>query len=191
MHDASLKPSLYRSLEMSSLLPPNSTKLEKVLEQVSARIDQLPVPFVQLNRIDDCPEKYLPWLAWEHRVEYWRPDWTLVQKRQAITSAKTFNAQRGTKASLKALIDTVIDDYQIKAWHETTPKGQPYTFTVIVSQQNFLTIDQLAQLHTAVDATKSQRDLYAIDAKLITKGSITICGVGSYAEYIQLESKEN
>lgn len=174
---------------MSSLLPPNSTRLEKSLEYSSARVEQLPVPFVQLNRIDDCPVSHLPWLAWENRVEYWNPDWNAQQKRKAIHAAKDFNAQRGTKASLKALIDTVISDYEIVAWHQQTPKGQPYTFTVVVSPDITLTIDQLAQLHTSVDSTKSQRDLYGIHAKVKSTGGFTTTGAIFFGEYVFLKSQ--
>lgn len=172
-----------------SLLPPNSTKLEKELEKVGQVISDIPVPFVELSRIDDCPEPYLPWLAWENRVEYWNPSWSIEQKRNAIHSAKNFNAGRGTKASLKALIDTVTTDYQIKAWHETTPKGQPYSFVVKVSPLRLLTIDELAMLHTAIDATKSQRDLYAIEAKVKTETLMYIGGFSTQAERIYLAQK--
>lgn len=174
---------------MSSLLPPNSTKLEKTLEKIIAKVDQLDVPFIRLNRIDLCPDKYLPWLAWEHRVEYWQPNWTIDKKRHAIKSAKDFNAGRGTKATLSALLDTVIENYKISAWHETTPKGQPYTFIVDVDEREILTIDQLSQAHTAVDATKSQRDLYSINANVLTTADIYLAGAGVSTSTVYLSTQ--
>lgn len=171
-----------------SLLPPNSTKLEKELEKVGQVISDIPVPFVELSRIDDCPDPYLPWLAWENRVEYWNPSWSIEQKRNAIHSAKNFNAGRGSKASLKALIDTVTTQYQLVAWHETTPKGTPYSFVVQV--QNELTLDELSQLHTAIDSTKSQRDLYSVQAKVKTIGQITVVGVCHYGETVYMSTNE-
>jgi len=54
---------------MSSLLPPNATKLEKNAEKLGEKISSLAVPFIDLHRIDRCPAAHLPWLAWEHRVE--------------------------------------------------------------------------------------------------------------------------
>ncbi|WAU72953.1 MULTISPECIES: phage tail protein I [unclassified Acinetobacter] len=174
---------------MSSLLPPNSTKLEKSLEYSSARVETLAVPFIELNRFSDCPESHLPWLAWEHRVEYWQPNWTEQQKRKAIQDAKIFNAQRGTRASLKALINTVISDYEIVAWHQQTPKGQPYTFVINVSETTIISIDQLAQLHTAVDSTKSQRDLYGVNANVKTTGNFIIAGAVITGEQVLLTSQ--
>ncbi len=54
---------------MSSLLPPNATKLEKNAEKLGEKISSLAVPFIDLHRIDSCPAAHLPWLAWQHRVE--------------------------------------------------------------------------------------------------------------------------
>lgn len=161
---------------MFSLLPPNSSRLEKTLEQVHRRVLLLPVPFIELNRIDDCPESHLPWLAWQERVEYWDSSWTVQQKRQAIHAAKTFNKQRGTVSSVTALIDTVVQDYTLTAWHQFTPKKQPYTFYVTVGNDILMTVDQLASLYIAVDATKSQRDFYSIYAKTKTDSKFTLAG---------------
>lgn len=176
---------------MFSLLPPNATRLEKALEQTAARISNLPVPFIELNRIDSCPESHLAWLAWEHRVEYWQSNWNIGQKRQAISAAKDFNAGRGTPATLKALINAVVsqDQYQLKAWHQLVPKGQPYTFTVIISEQVMLSIEQLAKLHTAIDATKSQRDLYGIDANVRTTAHFIVAGAVVSGEQVYITSQ--
>lgn len=172
-----------------SILPPNSTKLERDVESLGIKIERLPVPFVALSRIDECPEAYLPWLAWSHRVEYWNPNWTAAQKRQAIHSAKDFNRQRGTKSALHSLISTVTPNYNMTMWHEMQPKGSPYTFVVAVDQSQILTVDELARLHTAIDATKSQRDLYAIDAKVKSQATVYVAGQCSVGEQIFIGEK--
>lgn len=149
-----------------SLLPPNATGLEKAVSLLGLRVTNLPVPLLSLHRVDDCPVAYLPWLAWARRVEYWNPDWSATQKRQAIAQATTFNRQRGTRSSIEQLLDQVLGstDYQLLAWHQLTPKGQPYTFSVRID--DLLSIAQLAQIHSAVDATKSVRDQYSITATI-------------------------
>lgn len=169
---------------MSKLLPPNATKLEKNTEQLGEKISSLRVPFKELHRIEQCPETHLPWLAWSHRVEYWRTDWTATEKRQAITDSQKFNQQRGTKASLRNLLNTVITTYQLKTWHEFTPPLTPFTFYVIVPNHITISIDQLQLMHTAVDATKSQRDFYAIYAKVKTESQFNINGVPYFGETV-------
>lgn len=173
---------------LETLLPPNSTALEKAVEQLGLKISALSVPFVQLHRIDSCPEKFLPWLAWERRVEYWQPNWNEADKRAAISAATDFNAQRGTRASLQSLLNTVVTNYQLKAWHQFNPKGTPYTFVVQVAEQVILTIEQLVQIYTAVDATKSVRDQYSIDAHVKTDASFIVAGSTYFGETITLST---
>lgn len=167
---------------MSKLLPPNATKLEKNLAQLGEKVTSLPVPFIDLHRIEHCPVAHLPWLAWQHRVEYWLPDWSEVKKRQAITDSKAFNQQRGTRSSISSLLTTVVDTFEIIAWHEFTPKQQPFTFVVNIPKSYMLTIEQLLQILTAVDATKSARDTYSVAAKIKTRADFEVVGCSVVGE---------
>lgn len=161
---------------MSNLLPRNATKLEKNIEQLGEKISLIRVPFIDLHSIDRCPVLHLPWLAWEHRVEYWQPDWNEQDKRNAIRESESFNAGRGTRSSISSLISTVVDHYQLKAWYEFNPPQKPFTFVVIISPQYLLSIEQLLQVHTAIDATKSARDNYSISAKVKTTCDFYLTG---------------
>jgi phage tail P2-like protein len=173
---------------MSKLLPPNATKLEKNIEQLGEQTSNLPVPFVDLHRIDRCPVAHLPWLAWQHRVEYWLPEWSEQEKRNAIQQSQTFNAQRGTRSSITSLLRTVIDNFQLKAWYEFQPPQKPFTFVVIINKQYVLSIEQLLQVHTAIDATKSARDNYSVSAKIKTDGEFYITGTITTGTSIYLSS---
>ncbi len=176
-----------RSSEMSSLLPPNATALEKNVEQLGQRTTQLPVPFVELNRIDQCPMPFLAWLAWDHRVEYWRSDWSQAEKRQAISESKTFNAQRGTRSSMESLISKFATNFQLKAWHEFNPPQAPFTFVVIINELT-VSIDQLLQIQTAVEATKSARDDFSISAKVVSSGQFQMTGASHSGETVYLST---
>jgi len=173
---------------MSSLLPRNATKLEKNVEQLGEKISLIPVPFVDLHSIDRCPVPHLPWLAWEHRVEYWQPDWNEQDKRNAIRESESFNAGRGTRSSISSLLSTVVDNYQLKAWYEFNPPQKPFTFVVIINPQYLLSIEQLLQVHTAIDATKSVRDNYSISAKVQTLCDFYLTGSITSGTKIHLES---
>ena len=173
---------------MFKLLPPNSTKLEKNIEQLGEKISILPVPFIDLHRIDLCPVSHLPWLAWEHRVEYWQPDWTEQDKRTAIRESESFNARRGTRSSIESLLSTVVTNFQLKAWHEFYPPQKPFTFVVIISTQYMISVEQLLQIHTAIDATKSARDNYSISAKVKTDCDFHVTGSVTSGTQIYLES---
>lgn len=173
---------------MSKLLPPNATKLEKNIEQLGEKITALPVPFVDLHRIHLCPVAHLPWLAWEHRVEYWQPNWAESQKRNAITESKAFNAQRGTRSSIESLLSTVVPQFQLIPWHALNPKQPPFTFIVNIPTSYLLTIDQLLQVLTAIEATKSARDAYSITAKVKTESHFNVVGASHTGATVYLST---
>lgn len=172
---------------MSSLLPKNATKLEKNVEQLGQRISDLYVPFVDLRRVEHCPVPFLAWLAWDHRVEYWKSDWSEAEKRQAISESKTFNAQRGTRSSIGSLLSKFVANFELKAWHEFIPPQPPFTFVVIINELT-LTIDHLAQIQTAVEATKSARDNFSISATVTSSGQFQVRGACHSGEIIKLST---
>ncbi|RYL25917.1 phage tail protein I [Acinetobacter piscicola] len=172
---------------MSKLLPPNATKLEKNLEKLGEKISSLRVPFTELNHIQQCPVPHLPWLAWAHRVEYWRADWSETEKRRAITNSKSFNAQRGTRSSIEILLNTVVQDYQLIPWYDFAPKQPPFTFVVKIPTK-VLTVDELLQIINAVDATKSVRDLFSVSAKVKTDCQLQVMGGSLFGEKITLST---
>lgn len=173
---------------MFNLLPPNATLLEKNIEQIGEKTSNLYVPFLDLHRIEKCPVSCLPWLAWQYRVEYWNPSWSEQEKRNAITESKIFNEQRGTRSSISTLLRTVVPTFQIKAWHEFTPYQQPFTFVVTIPQNNMISIEQLLQIQTALDATKSARDIYSISAKVKSQAQAFVGGSCNSGETVYLET---
>jgi phage tail P2-like protein len=101
------------------LLPPNSTKAERALAGVSARIDAIPVPIDTLWDADRCPAALLPWLAWSLSVDVWRDDWTEARKRTAIRSALPRHRTKGSFGAVRrALADLGHPDAVI---HEGAP----------------------------------------------------------------------
>lgn len=82
-----------------SILPPNSTRLERALEIVS---DRLAAPAV--DSLWDAwlaPERFLPWLAYAVGVREWDPLWPLETRRQVIASQIAINRHRGTSWAVR------------------------------------------------------------------------------------------
>jgi len=174
----------------ASLLPPNASPLERNLSQLTAQISAIPAPFTALYSIDECPVPFLPWLAWSRRVEFWSTSWTEDQKRDAIRQSKTYNQQRGTRASLQYALDQFGPGWQIHAWHELTPKGAPFTFVVSNPGSASLTIDDVQNLNTLLDATKSARDFYQIQATITTQATFLVIGAAHTFDSIQIATKD-
>ncbi|EPJ56347.1 MAG: hypothetical protein OFPI_00140 [Osedax symbiont Rs2] len=90
-----------------SVLPPNSSKLERALEQVTAQALNLPVIIKQLHNPDTCPTALLPWLAWSLSVDEWDKNWSEENQRQTIRDSRQIHREKGTKASIRRVLASV------------------------------------------------------------------------------------
>jgi phage tail P2-like protein len=86
-----------------SLLPRNTTPLERALETAMAKFDPaMQVP--TLWNANTCPEQFLPWLAWALSVDDWETDWSEQKKRQACDESIDIHEHKGTpEAIMRAL----------------------------------------------------------------------------------------
>lgn len=171
----------------NALLPKNSTKLEKALDKQTRRIDALPVTFDRLINPDSCPVSFLSWLAWSRRVEYWDADWPVILKRGVIKGARDFNAQRGTKSTLTQAMENIGLGHSLLAWHELSPKGKPYTFTVKITSGR-ISVQQQQEIYTALDSVKSARDQFSIDASVVNTVDFTVAGACRTGSVIYLST---
>jgi phage tail P2-like protein len=108
-----------------SLLPPNSTALERAFETVIAkRIDAIPVPIRDLLRPDSCPEPVLAWLAWEESVDVWDDEWPEATKRAVIAAAYEVHVRKGTIGAMRRALAALNIGLEIREWFETgDPRG--------------------------------------------------------------------
>jgi phage tail P2-like protein len=93
-----------------SLLPPNTSPLERNLEQ-AMRFD-LPVPIRELWSIEDCPDHLLPWLGWSLGVDFWHLADTPRKRRDLIKNALSWHKKRGTPWAIKQALATL--GYQVE-----------------------------------------------------------------------------
>lgn len=119
---------------MISLLPPNSTGLERALEQLAAaRIDALPVSHRDYWSAQDCPEDALPWLAWGLSIDLWDPAWPIDVRRARVASAIAIQRIKGTAKSVADVVASFGGQVGIREWWQQDPPGTPHTFNLIVS----------------------------------------------------------
>lgn len=86
-----------------SLLPRNTTPLERALEQSLTTYDH-PEQVPDLWNAATCPKPILPWLAWALSVDDWESDWSEDKKREAISESIEIHEHKGTlSAILRAL----------------------------------------------------------------------------------------
>lgn len=119
---------------MKSLLPPNSTPLERALEQLAAlRIDAIPVPHRDFWSAETCPEDALPWLAWGLSIDLWDPAWPIDIRRARVASAIAIQRIKGTAKSVSDVVASFGGQVAIREWWEQVPPGAPHTFSLTVA----------------------------------------------------------
>ena len=110
------------------LLPPNTTRLENTLEDAMRRLSDVPVPLRDVWNPATAPVVLLPWLAWGISIDFWDPAWTEAEKRTAIAGAIEAQRRKGTRLSLRAVLDRFDPLIQIVEWFEDPINLEPHTF---------------------------------------------------------------
>jgi len=112
-----------------SILPPNSTPLERAFDQVEEeRLGSLPLPVGDVWNPQTCPAPLLPWLAWGISIDIWDTNWTEPEKRAAIADAIAAQRRKGTRASLRTVLDRFDPLIEIVEWFEDRVNLDPHTF---------------------------------------------------------------
>ena len=86
---------------IKSLLPPNTTPLERALERATARIGAVPFRLRDNWNARTCPVDLLPWLAWAVGVEEWDANWPEALKREVVATAREIRHKKGTPGAIK------------------------------------------------------------------------------------------
>lgn len=115
-----------------SLLPANASVLERALEAVDAAVERMPMQHGLLKNPPSCPERFLPWLAWELSLDTWDSDWSTHIKRQRIASAIPIQRHKGTARSVQAVIESFGGSVVIQEWWQQEPRGNPHTFKLLL-----------------------------------------------------------
>lgn len=92
---------------MSSLLPHNTTALERAAEQSDALIERARAPLQTIWDAERAPPQLLPWLAWAVGVDDWDTDWSNQQKRAAIDQAIPIRRKRGTVWAVRRTLEAL------------------------------------------------------------------------------------
>lgn len=115
---------------MTSLLPLNSTPLERAIE--AATTETTDVPLRTLYNPDTCPARLLYQLAWAWSVDRWDDNWPESIKRSVIRSAFYIHAHKGTIGALRRVVEPFGYLIEVVEWWQTDPMGVPGTFSLKV-----------------------------------------------------------
>lgn len=123
----------------SSLLPPNTTPLERYLEQLLADTSDLPLSIGELWDPWACPTNLLPWLAWANSVDDWQESWPEKVKRSVIAASFEVHRYKGTPYALQTALNALGIKTDFIEWWEPQGSGQPGTMTITALINNNIT----------------------------------------------------
>ncbi|ASE41136.1 phage tail protein I [Brevundimonas vesicularis] len=117
-----------------TLLPHNATRLERALEQALAtRLDALPVPIKDTLNADVIPVASLPWLGYSFGLRTWNADWPEMVRRSVVKNAIPTARRKGSVQSVRDVVAAFGGSLAIREWWELTPKGSPFTFSIVLT----------------------------------------------------------
>ncbi|MHB2246440.1 phage tail protein I [Pseudomonas fitomaticsae] len=159
---------------MRSLLPLNSTPLERGIEAAFAETTLIPLR--TLYNPDTCPVHLLPHLAWAWSVDRWDPAWPEPVKRAAIKASFYIHKHKGTIGALRRVVEPLGYLIEVQEWWQTVPEGVPGTFALKVgvldtgiTEEMYLELDRLID-----DAKPVSRQLTGLAISLETQGNLNI-----------------
>lgn len=174
-----------------SLLPPNASALERAVAAAEARILRMIMLHALLKDPYRCPEKFLPWLAWELSLDTWDSDWPLHIKRQRIASAIDIQRHKGTAGSVRDVIESFGGSVVIREWWEIQPHGPPHSFELLLILSGRPGVQASAKyvedVIAEVNRTKPVRSYFTFTQGAEFEGQIGLVGAIRPAVYRRLQ----
>lgn len=118
---------------MTSLLPPNATRLERALEKAMARLGAVPTPIETTWQPDKLRPDLLAYLAYGLSVDTWSPEWSVAIRRERTRRAIEIQRRKGTAASVRAIVAALGGSIALREWWQKEPIGNPHSFELILS----------------------------------------------------------
>jgi phage tail P2-like protein len=178
---------------LASLLPPNATRLEKALQIASKRLDDIEVHLRRLWSPDECPEGHLPWLAWSLSLDGWSTDWPISIKRNRVRRAIQIARRKGTVESVRGVVESFGGGVAIREWWQQEPRGEPFTFDLVLTLSGAGGMPITAQFIDAVigevHRAKPARSHFTFTQGLAASSMIGVCTRGRPAIYARLSSR--
>ena len=171
---------------MTSLLPHNSTPLERAVELATA--EQTVIPLRTLYNPDTCPAHLLHQLAWTWSVDRCDEAWSEAVKRSVIRSSFYVHSHKGTIGALRRVVEPLGYLIDVREWWQTVPEGVPGTFALQVGVlDQGITEQMYVELTRLIDDAKPvSRHLTELAIALSTSGYLRVAASLAEGEEIDV-----
>lgn len=82
------------------------------------------------SRINELPEDLLDILAYDFKVDWWDPNYTLEEKRRTLAGSWRVHKTLGTKSAVETAIRAIYPKAEVQEWFQY--RGQPYRFKLLI-----------------------------------------------------------
>lgn len=175
-----------------SLLPPNATPFERALEDTTSIMADVPVEIASLWNPATCPAQFLPWLGWGLSIDFWDAGWSEAEKRQAIAGTIEAQRRKGTRASLREVLDRFDPLIELVEWFEDRDHLDPHTFRLelplaTVSDVEYDT-DLVVALLRDIGMVKPLRSHMFAVHRMKAQANAWLLSAGSAAGHVRLDT---
>ena len=155
---------------MATLLPNNSTALERAVEGANA--ESTAITLRTLYNPDTCPAHLLYQLAWAWSVDRWDDGWSEAVKRSVIKSTFYIHKHKGTIGALRRVVEPFGYLIEVVEWWRMAPEGVPGTFALKVGVSDTGIGDETYRELSALldDARPVSRTMVGLEISLETNG---------------------
>ena len=140
---------------MTSLLPPNSTDLERKLAEAGK--DAFDLPSIRIIKdIDQVPSQFLPFIAWQKSVDYWDDNWQEELKRKVIKESRDLHRLKGTPTAIKKALEPFGYEVTLIEWFNAEPNLVPGTFNLELNViGKSLNVETYSEINRLVSESKA------------------------------------
>jgi phage tail P2-like protein len=161
-----------------SLLPPNTSPIERAVDAATARLSDVPVPLRTLANPDTCTLALLPYLAWALSIDTWDSDWPEAVMRNRVRQAIDIQRRKGTASSVRDVVASFGGSLALREWWQMAPAGDPHTFAIVLALEGIVPPARKAAYVDAVIAeirrTKPVRSHFTFTQALSATGGLQI-----------------
>lgn len=137
----------------------NDANMQALAAAIAAELEKLagePRLAQIYTRIDELDETMLDALAADFKVDWWRPDATLEEKRYALKVSWYVHKHLGTKSAIETAVADYLGSGKVEEWFEYG--GQPHHFRVasenntaiITNYDAFMAVLEVVQRRSSV-----------------------------------------
>ncbi|HAT2585591.1 TPA: phage tail protein I [Citrobacter freundii] len=169
---------------------PDVIAMSKAIDDELHAINKLIPKTTIYGLIDGLESAVLDHLAWQWNSDTWRDNWPVSLKRSVFKSIIRTKRIKGTRAAVEDVVSSLGGVVDIKEWFEQSPRGEPYTASIVTSINSFdgavPSKEMLDDVIRSIKYAKSARTLYSFSQAANISSGIGIAGGLQSVSYVRL-----